>query len=676
MFDYDGDGRDDLLNTCGGGTDYIQVFVATDKGFQAVEVDAASTTKYPLWVWPADLNGDSLTDLVVCGGDKTRTPVIRFGRGPGKGFDPARTLPILFPLGENGYPPSWAACERQPAFVDVDGDGIANLLVSIRKGSPKAADFQESWKSLVIGPNAAVWKDTGLVFDGPQEHTGNGDLPVAVNHDVPLAGQHQLRFLDANGDRLADALRLDDGLVTLRLNTGRGFGPATRVLEKRPDWAWHELSAYSFRRAVTRDLDRDGRDDLLLPYGRADQPNRLRWVLYSARGAGFEPAEAAQWSLAYRVSPLTADVDGDDSPDLITAVDEPGLRDGPTEGLRMVVRYGDSARGNLLTSVLDGVGRSVVFDYSAAVDGERVYRRTADCKTRQSWCRARVGPLVGAVTVQVAERDGPVGVDDTVWRRVRRTTFRYEDARVGWYGRGSLGVGRRVEQSFGATDDERGDTITRRYGNDVFHDTEPDTTVRQWYPFHEQVLEQTTVSAPVRQGLTDPRSERRTVTTVSRPEVRISAAGQAVRDGPVDRADDHHGSRGRRVEPPGRRRRHHRGGQRRRQPHKHRRQTPERPGRAGRADRDHRRVRRERRAAYAVAAGPAAPAHSAAPARGCRLAAGHPQHLGRPWAERRDDQGTRRSGTPAGHRHRPRRVRQRDTDRRRRTRGAGREAAS
>ncbi|MET8148890.1 RHS repeat-associated core domain-containing protein [Actinoplanes sp. NPDC049668] len=526
VFDYDGDGRDDLLNTCGGGTDYIQVFVATDKGFQGVEVDAAGTTKYPLWVWPADLNGDSLTDLVVCGGDKTRTPFIRFGRGPGKGFEPARTLPILFPLGENGYPPSWAACDRQPAFVDVDGDGVTNLLVSIRKGDRKAADFQESWKSLTIGPNAAVWKDTGLVFDGPQEHTGNGDLPVAVNHDVPLAGQHQLRFLDANGDRLQDALRFDDGLVTLRLNTGRGFGPATRVLGKRPDWAWHELSAYSFRRAVTRDLDRDGRDDLLLPYGRADQPNRLRWVLYSARGAGFEPAEAAQWSLAYRVSPLTADVDGDDSPDLITAVDEPGLRDGPGEGLRMVVRYGDNARGNLLTSVLDGVGRSVIFDYSAAVDGERVYRRTADCKTRQSWCRARVGPLVGAVTVQVAERDGPVGVDDTVWRRVRRTTFRYEDARVGWYGRGSLGVGRRVEQSFGATDVERGDTITRRYGNDVFHDTEPNTTIRQWYPFHEQVLEQTTESAPVRQGLTDPRSERQTVTDVSRPEVRISAAGR------------------------------------------------------------------------------------------------------------------------------------------------------
>ncbi|MCG8424148.1 MAG: VCBS repeat-containing protein, partial [Proteobacteria bacterium] len=180
VFDYNGDGRDDLASTCGDHTPGA-VLVSTGTGFQP-EYNALPTENNTGAFWLVDLNGDDLIDVLTCvPGDRLHRSRLHFykGRGPGRGFE--RTPRVLSNYGQGGVPPpgQWATrpCAA-PLMLDIDGDGRAELMkseyVSARGGSMQDAVWRQRWKALDIVDNVDIvgidattarWIDTGLEFD-------------------------------------------------------------------------------------------------------------------------------------------------------------------------------------------------------------------------------------------------------------------------------------------------------------------------------------------------------------------------------------------------------------------------------------------------------------------------------------------------------------------------------
>ncbi|MCG8417104.1 MAG: hypothetical protein MJE77_04065, partial [Proteobacteria bacterium] len=156
VFDYNGDGRDDLASTCGAYTSGA-VLVSTGTGFQP-KYNALPTENNAGAFWLVDLNGDDLIDVLTCVPDDR----LHFykGRGPGRGFE--RTPRVLPNYGQGGVPApgQWATqpCAA-PLMLDIDGDGRTELMkseyVSARGGSMQDAVWRQRWKALGIGATTA-----------------------------------------------------------------------------------------------------------------------------------------------------------------------------------------------------------------------------------------------------------------------------------------------------------------------------------------------------------------------------------------------------------------------------------------------------------------------------------------------------------------------------------------
>ena len=87
VVDYNGDHRDDLVSTCDAHTKN-RVLVSNGTGFTEDRILDLANSLDPFWL--ADLDGDALTDLLECRGASL---VLYRNRGPGQGYDAARTLP-------------------------------------------------------------------------------------------------------------------------------------------------------------------------------------------------------------------------------------------------------------------------------------------------------------------------------------------------------------------------------------------------------------------------------------------------------------------------------------------------------------------------------------------------------------------------------------------------------
>ncbi|MCG8417591.1 MAG: VCBS repeat-containing protein, partial [Proteobacteria bacterium] len=166
VFDYNGDGRDDLASTCGAYTSRA-VLVSTGTGF-APAYNALPGESNTGAFWLVDLNGDDLIDVLTCV-PNDRLHLYR-GRGPGRGFE--RTPRVLPNYGQGGVPPPGQFATRPcaaPLMLDIDGDGRAELMkseyVSARDGSMRDAVWRQRWKALDIDATTARWIDTGLEFD-------------------------------------------------------------------------------------------------------------------------------------------------------------------------------------------------------------------------------------------------------------------------------------------------------------------------------------------------------------------------------------------------------------------------------------------------------------------------------------------------------------------------------
>ncbi|WP_204011956.1 FG-GAP-like repeat-containing protein [Virgisporangium aurantiacum] len=539
VIDYNGDNRDDLVSTCDGHTQG-KVLVSTGTGFTQEQIPVIPTAQVESF-WLADLNGDALADVLRC---QSASLLLYLNRGPGLGFEAARTLPNyghqgLSPLtGITGGPPE--PCEA-PMFVDFDADGVVNALkrqwTFDSSPNPQTFVWTETWEALSIDATGARWSEPVLTFNetidaslpapediydltpywaGDVTNTDPGDDSGQVTATT-YARKWQMRVLDVDGDGLDDILRYDGtqaNPVRVHINAGKGFTSPMPTLVGDPAWDWYRVSAYSFARAQFVDYDNDGRDDVLMPIGDPRQPANLRWVVHKTQDrATTRPELVGTMNLAERSLPVRGDVDGDGSSDLILVADAPGLVDqvGNPAG-QLTIRWGNHARGNFLVSARDGMGETITFDYSATnAAGNRTYQRTTFCQSRRGWCLNRAGPLVSSVQVRVAERQP--GVPTETFRRISFQRITYQDGKRAWYGRGNLGFARRVTTTWGEADTDVIESVTSDYDNTTYLNTTTGSPIRHWYPNAGRLTNERIVSAGVTEGLDTPRTVQRIVET-------------------------------------------------------------------------------------------------------------------------------------------------------------------
>lgn len=249
------------------------------------------------------------------------------GAAPVEGIDVA-----YVELRSSWLPEALPAARSSPVFVDLDGDGLDDLLEATELGvlwHRRAADaFLAAERIGEVEPVTLVAAGD-LDADGSLELLVGGDFGVRVvkpaarwpaEEPVSTTVPRALELVDADGDGDLDLLLLGAEGLTLLSNDGAGaFSPAVGPLDLALDGGG----------LVAADLDGDGHTDVFIG-GRSDSD---RLYLGDGRG-GFllsSPAALPAASAPGTVAPQAADLDADGDLDLFlpsTGADRLWLNDG------------------------------------------------------------------------------------------------------------------------------------------------------------------------------------------------------------------------------------------------------------------------------------------------------------------------------------------------------------
>jgi RHS repeat-associated protein len=428
IFDYNRDGRDDVLGSClsSGGAD---INVSQSNGGQFIPIGTVATVpvfdcnrdpfdpplstfgcpKLPSAVF-VDINGDSLEDLLYCS-DK-HTLVARRRLAPGLGFE--TPLPGV---------PSTYCSEEHPTFnvFDVDGDGSADLLAHVR--GDVLAGITAGWKVLRYAPS----QNPPLRWDAV-------DLPDVGNSALGEG----LALADFNGDGLMDIYgrpkSSTEAKVVVWLNGGANrFVPRT-LLRSLP--APNPIyGAFSLQQQAFLDNNFDGRGDIL-----------ESWIARGASKAFFHTQALYPSSLVSRLDVenvplfwpsdiaglpndpggfrLAADLDGDGNTDLF--------------GNKKAFYRNGKPSNRLLSRVVDGAGRLTVIRYDEDNGAEPTYSSSLP-GDQNTWPVNRLPRMTGLVG---SHDEGYVNGNsqDVVERSYE---YKYFNARMNLTGEGWIGFDRR-----------------------------------------------------------------------------------------------------------------------------------------------------------------------------------------------------------------------------------------
>jgi hypothetical protein len=259
--DVNGDGRRDMLMTCGDGVD---VYLQTAQGLAGPTPVSFGTDVTAARL--LDLDGDGVPDLVVDGAAGT---LVRYGTGGGAFGPPVNLFPyfgelVVADLAGDGRPD-----------VAVLRDHVVSVLTQI---APR--QFAQP-VGYAVPPDR--WGFIGSFAAGDVTGDGRADVVVSVGGNTPT-GRLEVLTRGADGnlgtwlvypsyDNPADVLLADmngDGLLDV-LTTHTGF-PGVGLMLQRPDgWLGRQIiyqpySAADYTRygLATGDITGDGRPDLLL----------------------------------------------------------------------------------------------------------------------------------------------------------------------------------------------------------------------------------------------------------------------------------------------------------------------------------------------------------------------------------------------------------------------------
>ncbi|HYO77778.1 MAG TPA: VCBS repeat-containing protein, partial [Thermoanaerobaculia bacterium] len=287
----------------------------------------------------ANINGDRWPDLVVASRDQNRKPLGGLTVLVGDG---GRLWPVHQELVPTHNVQSFVVAD-----LDNDGDDDVAYLQGLTDGDETS------------GRHVRIL----LNFDGQLRET-NALLAAG-------SSQRTLITADFNGDDRADlALPTDSALLVW---LGRGDGAFNQL----------SLPVPAGREAVAGDLDRDGRDELVIGDTAPDKTQRILIYKGSSSGLGATraialPSEAAFVSIA--------DVDGDGAKDIVT-------NDYFTLVVNVVLRAGDPQRYEVRSAFADVAGYSPPLVADLNGDG-------ADELTLYDWVLG-VRSLFGSATAQL-----------------------------------------------------------------------------------------------------------------------------------------------------------------------------------------------------------------------------------------------------------------------------------
>ncbi len=493
LFDYDGDGRDDLMvldNSVGSGWRIYAAAAARptsistsafDTGTNLLGGISLSTEHFARLI---DLNGDGLPDVLYPVEDspgsltyslKSRlreryevspgVHALRFGsEGPASlafaPSDPCSPFYTGSPKPSSCYYSLGLFAPTKFVANEFDGDGRGDLLLDVtrfydtlRKGEETEVRFllpeqmealrEENATQSTVSMQRHWYFVTGRTegnfvsfesYDSLRVYeNGTGEMPADVRH---------IQMADFNGDSLTDLLyrvpSVSNGQTwRLRLNTGKGFSAtsidATGIVN--PDLA------------QVADVNGDGLADLLYPptsntCGAGDVSNSSRPFCVRYGQAGSNTLGAARHvpgsgalatSSPFEYDHFFADFDGDGAADYVRFKRVGGTSDLFTS--RSSTRH--KAR-DVIVQITDGIGATTQIDYQPLTNAS-VYRRDTGALTTAT-PNGRTSPtfdlLAPMYVVAKAGSSAPTYENSAA---IAEVSYRYAGAKLQSGGRGFLG---------------------------------------------------------------------------------------------------------------------------------------------------------------------------------------------------------------------------------------------
>ena len=493
LFDYDGDGRDDLFVSSANGQGW-KVHPSTGTGFNmssnlvaALSPIVPSSDNKDLQVQIADLNGDGLTDIIYPGtvANSMRARLME-RQGSGFGWGTERTFSydetailqqygciVTFPPGPDPYTPQceWWVSGMPTSktgftqLADFNGDAASDLLMRLTvrvrtwtgypgcimeplsmqgravRGSGQAAlmgfgpsaddlDAMAKASKAPIDPCYETVNYDNLIAMSTGATTGNS-IPLGMYASISTGNPHAITLADANGDGLTDVFIRNTSSAewSYRLNRGTGF------------FGGGTLTLASYRdQARFVDLNGDGRADMLQLANMASY--KAYQVRYATAAGGYGSAVALPGGNArlcdgsgcnenQRV-PIFADFDGDGNMDF-----QSFNVASSTLGLKVSRSASRFAPRDVVTRISNGFGANTDI-YYAPLTNNALYQRDSGARNTTNWGRGSpvtdlLMPMYAVAAVSSSSpQEGNPDAMATVY-------YRYAGAKMQAGGRGFLG---------------------------------------------------------------------------------------------------------------------------------------------------------------------------------------------------------------------------------------------